>query len=130
MLNLGFDRPAVVDGKLAGSAMTDERALVYAHLNFPDQRYCIVRDWIWVEFEMKEAGLKQFMQQGIYPVMIYAANVVHDGLGRWSPGSFVRTTALVSFRDGFIFQSRNTAYLLLGNGGRRVIEAEDTRTLH
>ena len=56
------------------------------------------------------------------PVMIYAHEVVMDSQGRLKPGDWVRTTPMVSFSDGFCFQTRNTAYFLLGPGTRKSAE--------
>lgn len=115
---------------LLGSDMTDEQAFVYAHLNFPNGRFCLVRGWTWVEFGMSSAGFARLRAQGIYPVMLYSSHVVFDGMQRWSEGSFVRTSALVSFREKFIFETRNTAYVLLGDGQTRYVPTGEERTLH
>lgn len=115
---------------LFGSDMTDEQAFVYAHLTFPHGRFCLVRHWTWVEFDMGTAGFARLRAQGIYPVMLYSSHVIFDGMQRWSEGSFVRTSALVGFRENFIFETRNTAYVLLGDGQRRYVPTGEERTLH
>lgn len=118
------------DGEaLLGSEMTDEEAFAYAQNAFPDGRFCLVRDWTWKQFEMSQSGMARLRAIGIYPVMIFADHVVFDGMQRWSEGSYVRTSALVSFREGFIFETRNTAYLLLGAGRMRYVH-EETHTVH
>lgn len=58
----------------------------------------------------------------VSPVMIYAHEVVMDSQGRLKPGDWVRTTPMVSFSDGFCFQTRNTAYFLLGPRTRKSAE--------
>lgn len=123
------------DGEvLFGSGMTDDEALAYAQGEFPYGRFCLVRDWTWTEFEIGPSGTAQMRAIGIYPVMIFANHVVFDSQQRWVEGSFVRTSALVSFRESFIFETRNTTYLLLGMGQMRYVHEEngskETRTLH
>lgn len=115
---------------LVGNDMTDEQAFVYAHLNFPNGSFCLVREWTWVEFGMSSTGFARLRTQGIYPVMLYSSHIVFDSQQRWPEGGFVRTSALVSFRDNFVFETRNTAYVLLGDGQRRYVAAEEERTLH
>ncbi|OLU16988.1 hypothetical protein BVH01_10530 [Pseudomonas sp. PA1(2017)] len=115
---------------LIGSAMTDKEAFTYAQQNFPDGRFCLVRDWIWVEYDISSVSFTRLRAQGIYPVMLYSSNVVFDGMCRWPEGGFVRTSALTSFREQFIFQTRNTTYILLGDGQQRYVPAEAERTLH
>lgn len=115
---------------LVGSDMTDEQAFAYAHLNFPDRCFCIVRGWTWVEYGMSSTGFDRLRAQGIYPVMLYSSYIVFDGQQRWPEGGFVRTSPLVSFRESFIFKTRNTAYLLLGDGQWLFVAPEEKRTLH
>jgi hypothetical protein len=45
--------------------------------------------------------------------------VVYDSARRWDVGDVVRTSPLLSFKEGFVFKTFNTAYLMLGDGVRK-----------
>lgn len=91
-----------------GSAMSDEQAIQWAEERFGG-RYCIVREWVWRHL----VGRDQLL-----PGFIYANHVVYDSEARFQPGDWVRTSLLCEFSEGFIFQARKTAYILLGLGYR------------
>jgi hypothetical protein len=44
---------------------------------------------------------------------------VHDEQRRFEPGHWVRSSMATSFKEGFMFATRNTVYLLLGAGRRK-----------
>ena len=52
-------------------------------------------------------------------ILAYAHAVIYDSSRRWDVGDFVRTSYLHAFHDGFMFQTLNTVYILLGDGVRK-----------
>ncbi|WP_235869711.1 MULTISPECIES: DUF6957 family protein [Pseudomonas] len=105
---------------MQGTSMTDEEALAYALNAFADSTFCLVRDWIWLDLDIPDRLQGELQLAGVKPVVMFAHNIVYDSARRWGEsGAFVRSTALRSFSEGFVFQTRNTNYLLLGDGVRK-----------
>jgi hypothetical protein len=102
-----------------GSDMSDEQAKEWAYERFRDGDYCIVRRWVWHDFSMLEDFSSEVLQDHLQPLILGANYVVFDSAGRFDPGNWVRTSPLRSFNEGFIFETRNTAYVLLGVGYRK-----------
>ncbi len=103
-----------------GSDMSNEEAMQWARERFHDRDYCIVRGWVWNDFSVLDDLSSELLQDQLQPVIIRANYVVFDSAGRFDPGNWVHTTPLHTFSDGFIFQTRKTAYLLLGIGYRKI----------
>lgn len=104
-----------------GSDMSNEQAMQWARERFREGDYCIVRGWVWHDFSVFDDLSCELLQERLQPVIIRANYVVFDSAGRFEPGDWVHTSALREFNDGFIFQTRNTAYLLLGIGYRKFV---------
>ena len=51
------------------------------------------------------------------------------GERRFDVGDWVRTTALVNFSEGCFFQTRNTLYVLVGDGQRKQAEFSTVMSL-
>lgn len=103
-----------------GSDMSNEEAMQWARERFREDGYCIVRGWVWHEFSVLDDISSELLQKQLQPVIIRANYVVFDSAGRFDPGNWVHASPLHVFSDRFIFQTRNTAYLLLGIGYRKV----------
>jgi hypothetical protein len=104
---------------MLGPEMADEVAIAWARACRPSMSFCLVRRWIWIDLEMPEPVLAELQRTGRQPVMLYSHQVVFDSLGRCQPGDWIRSTPLVAFRDGYLFETANTRYLLLGRGLRK-----------
>ncbi|MCY1559454.1 hypothetical protein D9M68_964970 [compost metagenome] len=61
--------------------------------------------------------------------MLYAHNVLFDSDRRFDVGDWVRTTPLVSFSEGCFFQTKNTLYVLVGDGERKRAEFNTVMSL-
>lgn len=86
---------------------------------FPSVEYCLVRNWIWIDLDVTDEECALLEKGGRKPAVVYAHTVVYDSAGRWNPGDFVRTSPLLDFQDGFLFQTSSTVYVLLGGGLRK-----------
>lgn len=104
---------------MAGSALSKNEAKAYVRERAYDKEYCIVRDWIWVELDVTEEEQSILEDTRLHPVVIYSHNVLFDSARRWDVGDYVRTSFLYSFHDGFIFETMNSIYVLLGDGKKK-----------
>lgn len=103
-----------------GSDMSNEQAMQYAFDRFHEDKYCIVREWVWADLAVSDDLRQELLEKHqLQPTIVHANSVVFDSEARFEPGNWVRTTMLHSFRDGFLFQTKNTTYLLLGMGYRK-----------
>ncbi|MGE6794004.1 DUF6957 family protein [Pseudomonas guineae] len=104
---------------IQGSDMLDSQAMQYARERFPDSKYCIVRTWVWFDLDVSDDQRKEMLEKhGAQPSFIRADRVVFDSKSRFEQGDWVRTSALHSFEEGFLFRTSNTVYMLLGIGYR------------
>jgi hypothetical protein len=94
-------------------------AEVEAVLNFPNKPYCIVRDWRIIELDVDENYRDSLVNDGLAPYVLYAAEVVLHSSGKRRKGEWVRSTFQRSFTHGYLFESTNTVYVLLGRGLRK-----------
>lgn len=97
----------------------DWAAEAEAMINFPGMDYCLIREWIILDVEVEDAYRTTLESDGLAPVVIYAANVMLHSSGKRHRGDWVRSTFQRSFSLGYLFQSVNTVYVLLGSGMRK-----------
>ncbi|MNH43840.1 hypothetical protein D3C79_1058450 [compost metagenome] len=57
-------------------------------------------------------------------MLVLAHEVIYDSRVRFVPGSWVRSTYAVSFQHPCMFETRNTIYLLVGDGYRKQASLE------
>jgi hypothetical protein len=96
-------------------AQTEAEAI----LNFNGKPYCLIRDWIIVEVEVDDNYRDELAAAGFEPNVVYASNVRIHSAGKRSVGDWVRSTFQRSFRAGYVFETKNTTYLLMGDGFRK-----------
>ena len=83
---------------------------------FPNKAYCLVEDWLIFHVDEPAESLERVRAQGLQPMFMYSHCVLWDGHGRFTPGCWVRSTLCVSFDDVCLFETRNTVYVLVGQG--------------
>lgn len=91
--------------------------------------YCVVRDWVWIDLTLSASDLEQFRAAGQQPVVMYSHSVLYDSARRFDVGDWVRTTPLVSFSNGCFFRTRNSLYVLVGDGVRKRAELSTVMSL-
>jgi hypothetical protein len=106
---------------LAGSEDSDEALIELVKTRFPNKPYCLVEDWIIARVEVTEDELKKIHAEGQLPIVLFADNVIFDSQRRFDVGDWVRSTFATSFQDGFLFETRNTMYVLCGNGHEKSV---------
>ena len=94
-------------------------AEVEALLNFPDKPFCIVKGWRIIELDVDESYRDSLVNDGLAPYVLHAAEVVLHSSGKRCQGDWVRSTFQRSFTLGYLFESTNTVYVLLGRGVRK-----------
>ncbi|MAF88750.1 MULTISPECIES: DUF6957 family protein [Stutzerimonas stutzeri subgroup] len=108
------------DGEvMTGSPMTDEQALNFMRDLRLNTEYCLVRDWVWIDLIVTPLQLAELEKTSRKPVIIFAHKVIYDSQRRWDVGDLVRTSPLQEFRDGCLFQTLNSVYVLLGDGQKK-----------
>lgn len=81
--------------------------------------YCIVRDWVWIDLILTDQEREQLQAAGQQPVVMYSHSVLFDSNRRFDVGDWVRTSPLVTFTEGCFFRTRNSLYVLVGDGVRK-----------
>lgn len=104
---------------MAGSPMSKDEAKDYVRERAHNKEYCIVRDWIWIDLEVTEEERSILEKTRRQPVVIYAHSVIFDTARRWDVGDYVRTSFLYAFHEGYMFETMNSIYVLLGDGIRK-----------
>lgn len=118
-----------VKARLAGPALHMpgahfdlEEAILQVKDRYPGRSYCVVSDWVWLYLNAPDDVLQGIRDQGKQPVMILAFTVLHDSLDQDINDSWVRTQPLVEFSESKFFVTKNTVYVLTGDGQRRRME--------
>lgn len=101
---------------LQGTNLSREEIREELRRRNPKKQFCLVRNWILVEFDIAEEDRQQIESQGLKAQFIYAHEIIEDSSNRWPPGSWVRTSLQLKYQaDGF-FETRSTIYVLIGDG--------------
>ncbi|ROZ79283.1 hypothetical protein EF096_20035 [Pseudomonas neustonica] len=99
--------------------LTENEAIALAEGTKPHKPWCIVKNWIWVDLEVSLEAQEAIQKTGYSPVMMYAHYVINDSKGRFNRGDWVRSTPLLTFAEQCLFETRNTIYVLTGEGTRK-----------
>lgn len=115
------DVAAIVYGAgdlMLGCELSVDEAKIWLSSMEPYRPFCLVADWSWLDLDLPD---RPIVQDGglLPPAIIYSRHVLFDSLYRFPVGGWVRSTMLVSLREGVIFETRNTRYVLMGPGVRK-----------
>jgi hypothetical protein len=86
---------------------------------FPGKAFCVVRQWILIDLTVTPNEKEKLTRLGLLPMTLFAHEIVLDSKGRFQPGMWVRSNFGKSFTESCIFETKNTAYLLLAAGQRK-----------
>lgn len=109
---------------LQGSTDPDEVLISLVQALFPRKPYCLVEDWTIFNVEVTGDELQKTHAAGKLPLVLFAHNVRFDSERRFDVGDWVRSTMAVSFQDGFLFETWNTVYVLVGPGHEKTVSLE------
>ncbi|VVM76860.1 hypothetical protein PS673_02068 [Pseudomonas fluorescens] len=101
---------------LQGSMETVDALIEMAKSRFPRKPYCLIEKWTIFRVDVTEGELNKIHATGQLPLVVFAHNVLFDSQRRFDVGDWVRSTFAISFKAGYLFETRNTIYILVGNG--------------
>lgn len=99
-----------------GPMDSDEILIGLVQALYPGKPYCLVEAWTIFKIDVTEDELAKIQAAGQMPLIVFARNVRFDSERRFDIGDWVRTTLATSFQEGFLFETRNTVYVLCGDG--------------
>ncbi|MEE4340377.1 hypothetical protein V2J66_01990 [Pseudomonas alliivorans] len=104
---------------LMGAELGLDEALKSARRHYKYLPLCAVEEWIILDAIVTDAERTKVAAAGCLPMFMFAHKVVDDEQRRFEPGHWVRSSMGTAFNDGFLFETRNTVYVLLGPGYRK-----------
>ena len=104
---------------LMGAELCLEDAMAAARKHYKYLPLCAVEEWIILDAIVTDAERTKVAAAGCQPIFLFAHKVVHDEQRRFEPGHWVRSSMGTTFKEGFLFATRNSVYVLLGPGTRK-----------
>ncbi|KPX74317.1 MULTISPECIES: DUF6957 family protein [Pseudomonas syringae group] len=104
---------------LMGAELSLEGALSAAREHYKRLPLCVVEEWIILDAILSDDEREKVAAAGCQPMFLFAHKVVHDEQRRFEPGHWVRSSMGTTFKEGFLFATRNSIYVLLGPGHRK-----------
>ncbi|WP_448125367.1 DUF6957 family protein [Pseudomonas veronii] len=109
---------------LVGSKMSLEDVLLAARARYKWMPLCVVEEWVILDAIVTDAERAKVIAAGCQPIFMFAHKVVDDEQRRFEPGHWVRSSMGTAFEEGYLFETRNTVYVLLGPGHRNSASIE------
>lgn len=78
-----------------------------------------VKGWNWWDLQLPE-DIK--IPKNKKPSIIHANTILQTNNHRFDVGHWVRTSLLLTLHNGFIFETENTFYILVGKGSRKTVD--------
>ncbi len=110
--------------RLMGSALSLDEAVAVARKRYKWMPLCAVEEWIILDAIVTDAERAKVVAAGCQPMFMFAHKVVDDEHRRFEPGHWVRSSMGTAFKEGYLFETRNTVYVLLGPGHRKSASIE------
>ena len=104
---------------LMGAELCLEGAMTAARTHYKHLPLCAVEEWTILDAIVTDAERAKVIAAGCQPMFLFAHRVVHDEQRRFEPGHWVRSSMGTAFKEGYLFETRNTVYVLLGPGHRK-----------
>ena len=102
--------------EVAGWEGSQEDLISLAAKTFPGKAFCVVKQWILIDLTVTPVEREKLTSLGLFPMTLFAHEVVLDSKGRFQSGMWVRSNFGKSFTEGCMFETNSTVYLLLGSG--------------
>lgn len=83
---------------------------------YPNKAFCLVEQWTVFQAAVTESDLIKIRLAGHLPLFVFAHKVIEDSRRRFQEGDWVRSSMCISFQDGLMFETKNTIYVLMGDG--------------
>ena len=104
-----------------GSLDSDEILIGLVQALYPGKPYCLVEDWTILRADVTDEELQKIHSAGQLPQVLFAHNVRFDSQRRFDVGDWMRSTFAISFEEGFLFETRNSVYVLMGPGHEKSV---------
>jgi|SRR5450830_484028 len=105
--------------ELIGSELSLDDTLKAARKRYKWMPLCAVEEWTILDAIVTDEERAKVAAAGCQPMFMFAHKVVDDEQRRFEPGQWVRSSMGTALNDGFLFETRNTIYVLLGPGHRK-----------
>ena len=109
---------------IVGSEYSLEDAMAAARKRYKWMPLCAVEEWIILDAIVTDEERAKVTAAGCQPIFMFAHKVVDDEQRRFEPGHWVRSSMGTAFKEGYLFETRNTVYVLLGPGHRKSASIE------
>jgi hypothetical protein len=109
---------------LMGSDLGLEAVMAAARKRYKWMPLCAVEEWIILDAIVTDAERAKVAAAGCQPIFMFAHKVVDDEQRRFEPGHWVRSSMGTAFKEGYLFETRNTVYVLIGPGHRKSASIE------
>ena len=109
---------------LMGSELGLEAVMAAARKRYKWMPLCAVEEWIILDAIVTDDERAKVAAAGCQPIFMFAHKVVDDEQRRFEPGHWVRSSMGTAFKEGYLFETRNTVYVLLGPGHRKSASIE------
>jgi hypothetical protein len=109
---------------LMGFELGLEAAMAAGRKRYKWMPLCAVEEWIILDAIVTDDERAKVAAAGCQPMFMFAHKVVDDEQRRFEPGHWVRSSMGTAFNDGFLFETRNSVYVLLGPGHRKSASIE------
>jgi hypothetical protein len=109
---------------LLGSELSLDEAVAVARRRYRWMPLCAVEEWIILDAIVTDDERAKVAAAGCQPIFMFAHKVVDDEQRRFEPGHWVRSSMGTAFKEGYLFETRNTVYVLLGPGHRKSASIE------
>ena len=109
---------------LMGSDLGLEAVMAAARKRYKWMPLCVVEEWIIFDAIVTDDERAKVSAAGCQPMFMFAHKVVDDEQRRFEPGHWVRSSMGTAFKEGYLFETRNTVYVLLGPGHRKSASIE------
>ncbi|ROM95403.1 hypothetical protein BK656_12390 [Pseudomonas brassicacearum] len=107
-----------------GSELSLDEAVALARKRYKWMPLCAVEDWTILDAIVTDSERAKVAAAGCQPIFMFAHKVVDDEQRRFEPGHWVRSSMGTAFKEGYLFETRNTVYVLLGPGHRKSASIE------
>lgn len=104
---------------LIGSDLGLEAVMAAARKRYKWMPLCAVEEWMILDAIVTDDERAKVSAAGCLPMFLFAHKVVDDEQRRFEPGHWMRSSMGTAFNDGFLFETRNSVYVLLGPGHRK-----------
>jgi hypothetical protein len=107
-----------------GSELSLDGAVAFARKRYKWMPLCAVEEWTILDAIVTDEERAKVAAAGCQPIFMFAHKVVDDEQRRFEPGHWVRSSMGTAFKEGYLFETRNTVYVLLGPGHRKSASIE------